>query len=134
MKHETKDSGKKAVYSSGMKRDDDTSKPHFEYLFVKGIPYNEQLITRWAELMQRGALKYGNRNFENARTEEELERYKSSALRHLMQWVMGETDEDHASAVMFNLMCAEMVRYKLDHSDTINLLTVEEMKKYKLNS
>jgi hypothetical protein len=68
--------------------------------------------------MQRGALKYGSRNFENASTQEELERYKSSALRHLMQYVMGETDEDHAVAVCFNLMCAEMIKFKQQQTQT----------------
>lgn len=111
-KFTTKDSGKSKDYSSGMKRDDDSDKPHFEYLYVKGMPYEEQLITRWAELMQRGALKYGDRNFENASSEEELDRYKSSALRHMMQWQMDENDEDHAVAVMFNLMCGEMIKSK----------------------
>jgi len=111
MKYQTKAIEEKN-YDSGMKRDDDSNKPHFEYLFVKAMPYEEQLLTRWAELMQRGAVKYGSRNFENAHTDEELERYKSSALRHMMQWVMDETDEDHAAAVCFNMMCAEMVKWR----------------------
>ena len=109
----TKDSGKKAQYESGMMRDDDTNKPHFEYLLPSNMAYKDQLLTRWAELMQRGAVKYGSRNYENASTPEELERYKSSAMRHFIQWMCDEEDEDHAVAVMFNLMCAEMVKGKL---------------------
>ena len=110
-KHQTK-SNKVKTYGSSMKRDDDTDKPHFEYLLPSNVAYKDQLLTRWAELMQRGAIKYGSRNYENAHTPEELERYKSSAMRHFMQWMCDEDDEDHAVAVMFNLMCAEMIKNK----------------------
>ncbi|MER7420034.1 hypothetical protein ABT346_25195 [Micromonospora peucetia] len=44
---------------------------------------------------------------------EELDRAKGSALRHLMQWLCGEDDEDHAAAVVFNIMAAEFVRYQM---------------------
>lgn len=34
---------------------------------------------------------------------ETLERYKASAVRHFVQWYRGDTDEDHAAAVFFNI-------------------------------
>lgn len=114
MKYKTKDSGARQDYSSGMRRDLQDGKADFYLLLPKGIPYNEQLLTRWAELMERGREKYGSRNWELACSEEELDRFKSSAMRHFMQWVTGETDEDHAAAVMFNLMAAEYVKHKLE--------------------
>lgn len=112
MKYETKDSGKRQDYASGMRRDVTDGKPDF-YLCLTEQPYKDQLLTRWAELMTRGADKYGRRNWQLANSEEELERFKSSAFRHFMQWVSGESDEDHAAAVLFNINAAEYVKRKL---------------------
>lgn len=112
---DTKDSGVRAEFSTGMVRDTQEGKPRFDLLLPKGIPYADQMLTRFAALMERGANKYTERNWEKARTQEELDRYHSSAIRHLMQWVNGETDEDHAAAVMFNIMAGEFVkRYVTD--------------------
>lgn len=109
----TKDSGEHELYASGMVRDTEEGKARFDLLIPDDVPYAEQMLTRFAELLARGAEKYSARNWELARGEVELARYKSSALRHLMQWVSGETDEDHAAAVMFNLLAAETVKYKM---------------------
>ncbi len=106
---ETKDSGVRAEYNSGMVRDTSEGKARFDLLLPKGVPYAQQMLTRFANLMARGAKKYTERNWEKARGQEELDRYHESAFRHLMQWVAGEDDEDHAAAVMFNLMAGEHV-------------------------
>ncbi|MGI5245463.1 dATP/dGTP diphosphohydrolase domain-containing protein [Dactylosporangium sp. CA-139066] len=110
---ETKDSGERAQFASGMVRDTEKGKPRFDLLMPKGVPFREQMLTRFAALMARGAEKYAARNWEQADSEAELERMLSSAFRHFMQWMAGETDEDHAAAVMFNLMAAETLRWKL---------------------
>jgi hypothetical protein len=112
VKFETKDSGVRAEFDSGMVRDTDRGKARFELLLPLGVPYSEQFITRVAELMARGAEKYDSRNWEQAQGEEEMERFKSSALRHLLQWAAGETDEDHAAAVVFNLLGHETTKWK----------------------
>lgn len=109
----TKDSGERQEFSTGMKRDVQTDKPRYDLI---GSGWN--LIKRWAELVGRGAIKYGELNFEKAATEEELRRFKSSALRHMIQWYMDETDEDHAAACCFNLAGAEMVKVKLQNKPT----------------
>lgn len=109
----TKDSGKRQEYSTGMKRDINESKPRFDLILAKDMPYEEQFLTRWAKLMERGAVKYGERNWEKAGTQEELDRFGESAFRHLLQWLSGEDDEDHAAAVVFNLAGAEYVKWKL---------------------
>lgn len=109
----TKDSGKRQEYVTGMKRDLQDGKPDFYLLLPKGIPYNEQFLTQCAALLTRGKEKYGLRNFELASTEEELERFKSSAMRHFMQWINNEDDEAHGPAVFFNIMAAEMLKYKM---------------------
>lgn len=113
MNYTTKDSGKRQEYTTGMRRDLQDGKPDFYLITPKLLPYEEQMLTRWASLMTRGKEKYGLRNWELARTEEELERFKSSAFRHFMQWLQGEVDEDHVAACMFNLQAAEYVKYRL---------------------
>lgn len=113
MSFETKDSGVRAEYDSGMVRDTEAGKARFDLLLPLGVPYSEQILTRDAMLMARGAAKYDARNWEKASGEAELARYHSSALRHLMQWIGGETDEDHAAAVRFNIMAGEYVKRKM---------------------
>jgi hypothetical protein len=106
----TKDSGARETYESGMVRDTQEGKPRFDLLFVEGLPYNKQPVTRLAELLQRGAEKYGERNWQKANSTEELDRFKASAMRHAVQWLCGEDDEDHAMAVVFNIFAAEFVK------------------------
>lgn len=112
--YETKDSGKRAEFDSGMVRDVNDGKPRFSLCLADGVPYEEQLLTRWAALMERGRIKYGLKNWQHADSQEELDRFRDSALRHMMQWICGEDDEDHAAAVCFNLMGAEYVQRKMD--------------------
>jgi hypothetical protein len=40
-------------------------------------------------------------------------RFKESALRHFIQWIDGNVDEDHAAAVLFNINGAEYIKEKL---------------------
>ena len=108
----TKDSGERVEYETGMRRDADTNKPRFDLMVPDGIPWDDQMLVRFAKLMQRGMEKYGERNWEKARTTEELARFKASAFRHFMQWYLGQTDEDHAVATWFNIMAAEYVEAK----------------------
>ena len=72
----TKDSGKRVDFPSGMRRDTQDNKPRFNLIYFP-------LLKRWAELMTRGAEKYGENNWRLANSLEELERFKESALRHL---------------------------------------------------
>lgn len=112
---ETKDSGSRAQFESGMQRDTEDGKPRFDLMLPLGVPYEEQMITRLAALYGRGAVKYASRNWELARGVEEMERMKSSAFRHFMQWMAGEVDEDHGAAVMFNIIAWETTKYKLEN-------------------
>jgi len=100
-KFETKDSGKRQDYASGMVRDTQENKPRYDLIIPLG--QDNHLLKRWAELMDRGIAKYGLRNWEMANSEEELLRFKASAWRHFVQAMSGETDEDHFAAVCFNL-------------------------------
>jgi len=103
----TKDSGKRKEFKSGMVRDTQDGKPMYTLCY-------QPMLKRWAELMTRGAIKYGRNNWQLASGEEELERFKDSALRHIYQWLEGDTSEDHAAAVFFNMSGAEYVHAKIN--------------------
>lgn len=105
IKFETKDSGERKEFDSGMVRDIQDDKPLYTL-----IP--TFMLKRWAELMGRGANKYGRDNWKKASGQEELERFKDSAFRHFIQWLDGEVDEDHAAGVFFNIAGAEYVLNK----------------------
>lgn len=99
----TKDSGVRESFDSGMVRDTQSNKPRYDLCW-------KPLYKRWAELMGRGAVKYGENNWMKAAGEPEFKRFQASAERHLMQWLEGDQTEDHASAVLFNIAGAEYVR------------------------
>lgn len=107
MEFTTKDSGKREEFPTGMVRDTQDDKPRYD--LVDGA-----FLKRWAELMARGAKKYGENNWRKAATEAELSRFKASAIRHMYQWLDGDKTEDHASAIAFNVAGAEMVATKLE--------------------
>ena len=111
----TLDSGKREEYPSGMRRDTQEGKPRFDLLLATDLPYKEQFLTRIAQLLERGAVKYGERNWELAEGADEYARFRASANRHMMQYLCGEVDEDHAAAVAFNLMAAEYVKWKMNN-------------------
>lgn len=104
---ELKDSGARASYEGGMVRDVEDDKIDFT-LALDGPMFN-----RYAEHMTKGAKKYEARNWMKAYTPDVLERAQRSVLRHLLQYLNGETDEDHAAAVIFNLNLAEYVKEQL---------------------
>lgn len=102
-----KDSGERKAFSGGMVRDITEGKT--DYSLVLDGP----MFDRWAVHMTKGASKYAKRNWMLATGQEELERFRESALRHFIQWYRGAIDEDHASAVFFNVNGHEYVKGKL---------------------
>jgi hypothetical protein len=102
-----KDSGKREEYSSGMRRDTNEGKERYD--LVIPLMMENPMLKRWAVHMAKGALKYGDRNWEKATGLEEYKRFRESAFRHFVQWFMGDRDEDHAAAVFFNIQGAEYV-------------------------
>ena len=111
MKFITKDSGKRINFKSGMRRDTAENKPRYDLIYLP-------MITRLAELHERGVAKYGERNWEKANSVEEMNRFKASAFRHFIAWVQGEEDEDHAAAVLFNINAYEFTKEKLNNDTT----------------
>ena len=105
----TKDSGERQQFESGMVRDTQRSKVRYDLLYMP-------MVKRWAELMSRGAEKYGDNNWKKANSQEEFDRFRESAFRHFFQYVNNENnDEDHASAVIFNICGMEYVKEKLQN-------------------
>ncbi len=118
--YETKDSGERATFEGGGERDTESGKPRFDLTEPVGVPWARRLSVRFAMLMGRGADKYGDRNWETFRTEKALRRARSSAYRHFMQWYHGDDapEEDHAAAVMFNILATETIRWKMEQAIT----------------
>lgn len=101
-----KDSGKRQEYKSGMQRDTQEGKPDYTLI-------DRAFLHRWAMHMVKGKAKYGEDNWRLADSEEEYKRFQKSALRHMMQWLEGDSDEDHAAAIAFNVAAAEYVKDRL---------------------
>ena len=112
-----KDSGKRQEFESGMVRDVTEGKT--DYTLVLDGP----MFERWAAHMTKGAQKYEARNWMKAEGEAELTRFRESALRHLLQWMRGDTDEDHAAAVFFNINGAA---YVLDRMSSEERMIAED--------
>lgn len=98
-----KDSGKRMEFESGMVRDVTEGKIRFD------LAYDGPMFERWAKHLTLGAQKYDARNWMQAAGKAERERFRESAFRHFIQWYRGDTDEDHAAAVFFNINGAEYV-------------------------
>lgn len=99
---EIKDSGERVEFDSGMMRDSG-DKTRYDLVF------DGPMFERWAEHLTAGARKYTARNWMLADGDEEYERFRQSAVRHFVQWLRGDQDEDHAAAVIFNINGAEYV-------------------------
>lgn len=107
-----KDSGKRQEFAGGMVRDLEEGKPDIDRV------YDGPMLDRWAEHLTKGKKKYedvspGVPNWTLAEGEAEMVRFRKSAARHFRQWRRGDTDEDHAAAVFFNINGYEYVKEKL---------------------
>jgi hypothetical protein len=110
-----KDSGQRQEFASGMVRDVTTGK--VDWHRVADGP----MLGRWAKHLTVAVAKYqdiapGVPNWTLAAGEEELARFRASAFRHFMQWLNGDTDEDHAAALFFNVNGFEYVRSRVQDS------------------
>lgn len=102
-----KDSGQRQEFDSGMVRDVTTGKTDYSLCF------DGPMFERWAVHLTKGAEKYEARNWMKASGEAEMTRFKTSAIRHFMQWMRGEQDEDHAAACYFNICGFEYVSNRM---------------------
>jgi hypothetical protein len=84
-------------YESGVIRGDNTGKTDYT------LALDGPLFERWARLLTENVESKGKRNWMNASTREDYDRFRESFLRHALQLLAGDQDEDHAAAVCFNL-------------------------------
>lgn len=87
-----KDSGARAEFSTGSVRDIQVGKGRFDL-----IPMSP--LWRLAKLYEKGALKYGSRNWQKGQP---MSVVINSMLRHAFKYLAGWRDEDHLAAVVFN--------------------------------
>jgi hypothetical protein len=107
-----KDSGARKEFSSGMVRD--MTEDKIEYLSMRLGP----MFKRWAAHLTKGRKKYpdvslGVPNWTLAAGEAELLHAKESFSRHQQAWLDGDTDEDHAAAMFFNINLVEYIKEKM---------------------
>jgi hypothetical protein len=99
------------VHPSGAVRSSTEGKIDYSHLF------DGPMADRYAKHMTEAAKTKGKKNWMKAHTEEDLERFIDGALRHMRQWYRGDTDEDHAAAIIFNIIGAEHVKEQLDEQE-----------------
>lgn len=89
----TKDSGERRKFNTGAQRDVVDGKGRYDLI-------SPIMIERLAKLLQRGAEKYNDRNWEKGMP---LSVYMDSGMRHLFKFLEGHKDEDHLIAAIWNL-------------------------------
>lgn len=105
------DSGHRDAVSTGAVREKLSSDERWDL-----IPYLPmQKLAAW---FGRGAKKYADRNWEKGLP---LISFLNSASRHLFKLHQGDTDEDHATAVVWNMMAFQWTKDKIERG----LLPVE---------
>ena len=105
-----KDSGKREEFSTGSRRDSREGKGRFDLLFM-GMP---EALRRLAVLLERGAAKYGERNWEKGQP---ISRYIDSAVRHLHHAAQGHVDEDHLIQAAWNCLAAVETLHRIQWSE-----------------
>lgn len=108
------DSGERISYGEGMAiREPNEEKGRYDLI----SPF---AMRRIAVHYQRGAAKYEDRNWEKGMP---FSRYVDSAKRHLDQFVMGMTDEDHLAAACWNLIA-------IMHHQELGQMELDDMPHY----
>ena len=101
-------------FPGGGQRESQAGRPRFDLLITLNTPYEQQFLTRLARHMAKSLEKYPERNWEQFTDLEAVQRAESAAMRHIMQWMSGDSSEDHAAAVVFNLMAAEHAKQQME--------------------
>jgi hypothetical protein len=94
---------KNRQFETGAQRDTGDGK-----LRMSLVPQQE--LKRVMKRYLDGAEKYGENNWMNGMP---LSVYYDCAHRHLEAWWRGENDEDHAAAVVWNMLCAMWTEKKI---------------------
>lgn len=99
----TKDSGARTEFDTGAQRDISSGKGRYDLL-------PREAIHRLAQLFERGAIKYADRNWEKGMP---LSCFINSGLRHGFQAGAGQLDEDHLIAAAWNFLCAATIHQRI---------------------
>ena len=73
-------------------------------------------LVRLAKHFEAGAVHYGDRNWEKGIP---MHQYIDSAMRHICNYMDGQTNEDHLCAAAWNLLCAMWTEDKLPEMQDI---------------
>jgi hypothetical protein len=82
-----------------------TSHLYHALIYFCSIAYNGSIETMLLEVskhFEEGAKKYGENNWQKGLP---VNCYLDSAIRHYLKYRRGDTDEDHARAFCWNVMC-----------------------------
>lgn len=112
-----KDSGKREEFQTGSVRDTREGKGRFDL-----VPFAE--IVDLALVYERGAVKYGDRNWEKGQP---VSRFIDSAIRHLLKARLGYDDEPHWDMAVFNILGAKTMLRGIaggDYSHELNDLNL----------
>lgn len=104
-----KDSGERRQFKSGAVRDIQEGKGRMDLLPACSM-------IRLSKHYESGAVKYGEYNWQKGIP---IHSYIDSALRHLMNYLDGKTDEDHLCAATWNLVSAMWTEEKMPHLQDI---------------
>lgn len=88
-----KDSGDRTQFETGAVRDMHAGKGRFDLLPMC-------VLHRLAQHYEAGCVKYGDRNWEKGIP---AHSFADSAMRHIVKYMDGQTDEDHLIAAIWNL-------------------------------
>jgi hypothetical protein len=99
-----KDSGERRTFATGSVRDRGDLKPRPDLI----SPF---ALMRIGEHMRKGAAKYGRGNWELGQPFSEI---TASMYRHLLQWLQGDTEEDHLAAIAFGAQALMHYREMID--------------------
>jgi hypothetical protein len=98
-----------------MMREDKSTKVNYDLLLPLNIPYDKTYLYLAAKNISDGAKVHGERNWEKGDITN-LASFRASLFRHTMQFLSGETDENHAGAMFFNTngIVTIMAKYNCD--------------------
>ena len=72
------------------------------YFSRKAYDSYETMLLEVSKHFEEGALKYGDNNWQKGIP---ADCYMDSTIRHYLKYLRGDTDEDHARAFAWNVMC-----------------------------
>ena len=99
-----KDSGARTEFETGAVRDAQGGKGRFDL---------QPLLAMWAlaHHVEKGCIKYGDRNWEKGIP---IKNFIDSAERHLKEFQLGLTDENHMAAALWNIACCYETLVRID--------------------